>query len=58
MEDKPWNKSPATLHYVYYEMPNGEVKKVIERGDMVDDRIKRLGWAGLTIVKIEKKRET
>jgi len=53
-----WDKSPTALHYIYYEMPTGEVKKSIERGDMVDELIKRLGWAGLKIIKIEKKRET
>ena len=58
MNDKPWNDHPATLHYVYFKKANGEVSKFIERGDMVDQCIERLGWGGLEIIKIEKKRET
>ena len=58
MDEKPWRKSPATLHYVYYEMPDGKVKKFLERGDMVDRCIERLGWAQLKVLRVEKKRET
>ena len=57
MGNKPWNKSPNTLHYVYYEK-NGKVLKFIERGDQVDNRIKKLEWSGLKIVRVDKKRET
>lgn len=58
MDEKPWNKCPATLHYVYYEMPDGKVKKFLERGDMVDKRIMYLEWAQLKVLRVEKKRET
>jgi len=43
---------------VYYRMPDGKIKFVMEREDMVPRRLKYLRWANLEIIKIEKKRET
>jgi hypothetical protein len=51
------NASPNHLFFIYY-LVKGTKKKVLERADQVDQRLKYLAWAGLEVVGIVKKRET
>jgi len=55
---KQWEVETNHLFYVVYKMPSGQVKSVLERGDFVENRIERLEAAKLTVLKVEKKRET
>lgn len=43
---------------ISYKMPDGSIKSVMERGDMVAKRKKYLEWAKLPVVSVTKKRET
>ena len=43
---------------IKYKMPDGKIKSVETREDLVEWRLERLAWAHLEVISIEHKRET